>query len=154
MSQAELNEKIRQEFAAVAQSVACELLDCQFRGGVLRLVIDRPAGVTIDDCQRVSKQLSALLDVEDFGLGRYVLEVSSPGLDRKLYGPEDYERFSGSKVRMTWKEPEMAHKKTVVGTLAEYSPESDEVRLVSSERGDTYTVSIKNVLLTRLEPEI
>jgi len=154
MSQTELSEKIRQEFAAVAESAGCELLDSQFRGGVLHLVIDRPNGVTVDDCQTVSKQISALLDVEDFGPGRYVLEVSSPGLDRKFYSDRDYERFCGHKVRITWKDPEMVHKKTVVGTLAEYSPELQEIILDASQGGDSDRISLQNIVLARLEPEM
>ena len=154
MSQTELSEEIRQEFAAVAEDAGCDLLDARFVGGVLRLVIDRPGGVTVEDCQTLSKQVSALLDVEDFGRGRYVLEVSSPGLDRKFYRDSDYEEFRGSRVRITWKEREMEHKKTVVGTLAEYSPTAQEIVLVASEGNDSYRISLRNIQLARLEPEI
>jgi len=154
MSQAELSEKVRQECAAIAEDTGCELLESQFIGGVLRLVIDRPQGVTLEDGQMVSRQVSALLDVEDFGPGRYVLEVSSPGLDRKFYSEQDYEKFNGSSVRVTWKDPEMTHKKTVVGLLSEYSPELHEIVLVASQGLDTYRINLKNILLARLEPEI
>lgn len=154
MSQTELSEKIRQEFAAVADGSGCELLEAQFKGGVLRLVIDRREGVTLQDCQTVSKQVSALLDVEDFGLGRYVLEVSSPGLDRKFYSDRDYERFCGRLVRITWKDREMEHKKTVVGTLSEHREDLQEVVLVAAQGNDSYRISLKNILLARLEPEI
>ena len=85
--------------AAVAARSGCELLEIETRDRLLRLVVDRPEGVTIDDCQAVGRQISALLDVEDFGDSRYTLEVSSPGLDRKLYGPRDYERFQGCSPR-------------------------------------------------------
>jgi len=153
MSQRELSEEIRQELSAVADSSGCELLDCQFKGGVLRLVIDRPDGVTLDDCQTVSKQISALLDVVEFGADRYVLEVTSPGLDRKFYRDNDYTNFCGSKVRITWKDPGMPHKRTVVGILAEHSPDLREVVLVASETDDSYRISMKNILMARLEPE-
>ena len=154
MSQSELSEKIRQECAAIAAEVGCVLLDSQFKGGFLRLVIDRPQGVTIEDCQTVSKQVSTLLDVEDFGPGRYVLEVTSPGLDRQLYSDEDYERFTGCKVRVTWKEPEMEHKKTIVGILSRYSPERREIDLEATEGHESYRISMRNIQLARLEPEI
>ena len=154
MSQAELNEKIRREFTAVAEGAGCELLDSQFVGGVLRLVIDQPQGVTLADCQTVSKQISALLDVEDFGPGRYVLEVTSPGLDRKFYSKRDFDRFSGCRIRVTWKDPEMKHKKTVVGMLSQYSSELQEIVLEASEGDDSYRISLENILLARLEPEI
>ena len=97
----------------VAQTCGLELFDVQFRresiGQVLRVYIDRPVptaslderrdpyedGVGIEDCQRVSHDLSALLDVEDAIEGAYTLEVSSPGLDRPLRGAADYRRFAG-----------------------------------------------------------
>ena len=154
MSQAKLTEEIVSELSAVAGSIGCELLDCQFKGAVLRLVIDRLEGVTLDDCQQVSKRSSAFLDVADFGLGRYVLEVTSPGLDREFYRDSDYEKYCGEKVRVTWKDPEMSHKQTVVGTLSEYSAERREVVLVTAP-GDagSYRISLGNIQLARLEPE-
>ena len=68
--------------------------------GLLRVYIDAPAGVTLDDCERVSHQVSGLLDVEDPIQGAYILEVSSPGLDRPLFRPEDFSRFAGHRVRV------------------------------------------------------
>ena len=73
MGQTELSETIRSGLEGIAESTGCELLEAQFRGGVFRLVIDRTGGVTLDECQSISKQASALLDVEDFGASRYVL---------------------------------------------------------------------------------
>jgi ribosome maturation factor RimP len=153
MSHTELTERILEEISGVAEAAGCELLECQFRGGVLRLVIERPGGVTLDDCQMVSKQASALLDVVDFGSGRYVLEVSSPGLDRKLYKDTDYERFCGSRVRVTWKAPEMQSKKTVVGVLADFSSDRRELKLEPSDGSDTQTIELRHIQLARLEPE-
>ena len=154
MSQAKLTEEIAGELSAVAESIGCELLDFQFKGGVLRLVIDRSDGVTLDDCQQVSKRSSAFLDVADFGLGRYVLEVTSPGLDREFYRDSDYEKYCGEQVRVTWKEPQMAHKQTVVGTLSEYSAEDREIVLLTAS-GDEgiHRISLENIQLARLEPE-
>ena len=154
MSQTELSEKIQQEISAIAEGSGCNLLDSQFKGGVLRLVIDRPDGVTLDDCQTISKQVSALLDIEDFGLGRYVLEVSSPGLDRQFYSDEDYDRFQGCLVRVTWKDAEMTNKRTVVGNLTEYLPSSGEILVTESQSAESYRISLANILVARLEPEI
>ncbi len=70
------------------------------RGLVLRLYIDREGGVSLDDCQRVSRQVSGLLDVEDPIPGPYTLEVSSPGLDRPLFKEAHFRRFAGRKVRI------------------------------------------------------
>lgn len=67
---------------------------------LLRIYIDREAGVTLEDCETVSRDLSAVLDVEDFIPHEYTLEVSSPGLDRTLHTPEHFKRFTGSRVRV------------------------------------------------------
>jgi ribosome maturation factor RimP len=103
----------------IAAGYGLEIFDLQFRreaiGWVLRVILDRPAAlgpgesVTVEDCQRVSQDLSALLDVED-ELGRaldrqYTLEVSSPGLDRPLRGEADYRRFTGRLAKIVTDEP-------------------------------------------------
>jgi ribosome maturation factor RimP len=79
------------------------------RGGgksrMLRIVIDKPAGVTHDDCANLSREVGTILDVENAIPGSYTLEVSSPGLDRKLLRPADYQRFAGSRVKLTTREP-------------------------------------------------
>jgi ribosome maturation factor RimP len=72
----------------------------------LRITIDKPEGVTHEDCAQVSREVSTILDVEDAIPGAaYTLEVSSPGLDRKLVRPEDYQRFTGSRLKLTTHEP-------------------------------------------------
>jgi ribosome maturation factor RimP len=83
-----------------------ELADLELQTGVLRLYIDWPAGdasVGLDDCETVSRQVSALLDVEDPIPGDYNLEVSSPGLNRRLVKAQHFERFAGSKVKVKLK---------------------------------------------------
>ena len=72
---------------------------------VLRIFIDKPGGVTINDCERVSNQVGTLFDVEDLIPNQYTLEVSSPGIERGLYKRADYERFTGSRVRLRTVEP-------------------------------------------------
>ena len=72
---------------------------------VLRIYIDKPGGITHGDCERVSNQVGTLLDVEDLISNRYVLEVSSPGIERGLYKRADYERFSGSRIKVRVSEP-------------------------------------------------
>lgn len=66
--------------------------------GILRVTIDRPEGVTVGDCERVSRELGTLLDVEDPVPGRYTLEVSSPGLDRRLYTPAHFRAHVGREI--------------------------------------------------------
>ncbi len=72
-------------------------------GGALRVFIDSEAGITLDDCAAVSRQVSALLDVEDPIPGEYNLEVSSPGINRRLVKAEHFERFAGNKVKIKLK---------------------------------------------------
>jgi ribosome maturation factor RimP len=72
---------------------------------VLRIYIDKPGGVNHGDCETVSNQVGTLLDVEDLIPNRYVLEVSSPGIERGLYKPADYQRFSGSRVKLKTSQP-------------------------------------------------
>jgi ribosome maturation factor RimP len=101
-------ERIRAIADRVANSEGLELVAAEWAGaagrGILRLTIDRPGGgVSHNDCQSVSEQVGAILDVEDLVPGRYVLEVASPGLDRRLYRPADYERYRGRQVKVVLK---------------------------------------------------
>lgn len=72
---------------------------------VLRIYIDKPGGVSLGDCEAVSNQVGTLLDVEDLIANRYVLEVSSPGIERGLYKRADYQRFAGSRLKLRTIEP-------------------------------------------------
>ena len=94
----------------VAASLGVEVVEVELRGGgksrMLRIFIDKPAGVTHEDCATLSREVSTIFDVEDaMPGGAYVLEVSSPGLDRKLSRPADFERFQGSRVKLTTRDP-------------------------------------------------
>jgi ribosome maturation factor RimP len=149
------------ELEQIAAAAGCELLHAELRGGILRLVLDRPEGITLADCEHVSKQVSALLDVLDFGKSRYVLEVTSPGLDRQLYRPRDYERFTGRLARVTLEAPEAGRKQTVVARLQEYRPapegspeDAAEVVLADDKTGERRTVRLKDIKLARLEIEL
>jgi len=99
---------------AIAERVAAtsglEVVEIELRGGgksrMLRIFLDKPAGVTHEDCALFSREFGTILDVEDVVPGgSYVLEVSSPGLDRKLNRAADYERFAGSKVKLMTRQP-------------------------------------------------
>ena len=98
-------EKIREAAERVARSVGMEVVDVGWKVGkerFLRVYIDKPEGISHRDCEVVSQQLSVILDVEDLVTGpRYTLEISSPGLDRKLYKPADYQRFVGRLARVS-----------------------------------------------------
>ncbi len=103
-------EHVRQVAERVTASQGLELVEVEFRGGgkarMLRLYIDRPGGVTHEDCANVSREVGTILDVEGaVPGGSYTLEVSSPGLDRKLVKAADYERFAGKLVKVQTREP-------------------------------------------------
>src|SRR6476661_10953704 len=102
-------DKIREIAERVAVSSGLEVVEVELRGGgkarMLRIFIDKPAGVTHEDCASLSREVGNILDVEDaMPGGAYVLEVSSPGLDRKLSRAGDFERFRGSRVKLTTKD--------------------------------------------------
>lgn len=90
-------------------ALGCELVGVEYhpsgKHSLLRVYIDRPEGVTVDDCSAVSYQVSGLLDVEDPIPGHYTLEVSSPGLDRPLFQACDFERFAGQQVKIRTRFP-------------------------------------------------
>src|SRR5450432_2297729 len=102
-------DKVRDIAERVAASSGLEVVEVELRGGgkarMLRIVIDKLAGVTHEDCANVSREVGTILDVEDVISGSYTLEVSSPGLDRKLIRPADYERFTGSRIKLTTRNP-------------------------------------------------
>jgi ribosome maturation factor RimP len=111
----DLIEKVRAVADRVAGSYELEIFDVQFRressGMVLRVRLDRPGpsavpedSVSVDDCARVSRDLSAMLDVEDIVPTAYTLEVSSPGLDRPLRHLKDYRRFEGRRAKLVMRE--------------------------------------------------
>src|SRR5215831_9895236 len=103
-------EKIRDIAERVGASEGIEIVDVELRGGgrsrMLRIYIDKPDGVSHADCERISHDVGTILDVEDVVPGdSYTLEVSSPGVERKLSKPRDFERFIGQKVKVVLKEP-------------------------------------------------
>ncbi len=103
-------DRVRGIAERVAATGGLEVVEIEFRGSgksrMLRVFLDKAAGVTHEDCAHFSREFGTILDVEDaVPGGTYVLEVSSPGLDRKLNRPADYERFAGSKVKLMTREP-------------------------------------------------
>jgi ribosome maturation factor RimP len=149
-----VDERLVTELQAIAEGSGCELVRVEFKGGVLRLVLDRePGGVSHEDCASVSRQASALLDVVDFGPARYTLEVSSPGLDRQLYGAGDYARFAGRLARITV-QPPGERKRTVVARLSGFDPAAGGRETVTDEKGETQVIALPQVLKARLEIEL
>ena len=97
-------DRIRQLVAEVIEGQGYELVEFELKGGgrngILRVFIDKPAGISHQDCELVSEQLGTVLDVEDLIPFAYTLEVSSPGLDRKLVKDSDYTRFEGKLAKI------------------------------------------------------
>lgn len=124
-----LQDRIREIANRVAQSEGLELVEIEFVGGgknrVLRITIDKEhseipgQGVTLADCENVSQQVGTILDVEDVipGSAGYTLEVSSPGVERKLLKESDFQRFAGQKAKVILKEP-IEKDKVLIGKLA------------------------------------
>ena len=148
-----LSSTIESELRRIAGGEGCELLEIEYQGGRLRIFLDHPDGVTLEHCESFSRQASAVLDLEDFGSASYVLEVSSPGLDRKLYGPRDYERFLGRLVRVTFRSPETGRRRTVVGSLESYTREPERIAVRDRENGERLELQLRDVSQARLEIE-
>ena len=166
-----LGEKTTQEIAAIAEEKGCRLLAVETAGAgratVLRLVLERSDGgaVTVDDCESVSREASAVLDAADEIAHRYTLEVSSAGLDRKLYSIEDARRFVGRRVRVktdepvvptaapaaSGKGPALSPARNFAGRLA--SVEDDRLTVVDELEHKTYNVRFGDIRLARLDFE-
>jgi ribosome maturation factor RimP len=99
-----INPVLHEKLVKLIGSMGCELVGCELlpMSGkqVFRIYIDSETGVTVDDCSRVSHQVSAMMDVEEPLQGRYSLEVSSPGVDRPLFVIEHYQKYVGCKVKI------------------------------------------------------
>ncbi len=146
--------KIEEIAQRVAESEGLEVVEVEVKGGgahrLVRISIDKPEGVTHADCELVSQQVGTILDVEDVVPGgRYTLEVSSPGIERKLLKPKDYERFQGKKAAITLREP-MDGRRHWEGTLAGF--EDGRVSL-ETQPGQTVRFPLEQVQKAHLKFE-
>jgi len=117
---------------------------------LLRVFIDKEGGVTINDCERVSRQIEAQLDVEDPIPSSYILEVSSPGLDRPLRKPEDFKRFSGKTARVITHKP-IENQTFFIGEIAEAGDDSIVLLLPKDKK---VTIPYENISRARLEVRV
>ena len=109
-----LEQKLADMFSPVIESMGYELIAVEITsagGTTMRVYIDSPDGITVDDCADVSYQISGLLDVEDPLRGKYNLEVSSPGLDRPLVTAEHFRQFVGHRVKVRTLEPVLGRRR-------------------------------------------
>jgi len=122
MRRDELQAHLEQLAEGVVRAAGVELFELELKGSgrarLLRITIDKPEGVTHADCETVSRQMSALLDAEDPIDNPYELEVSSPGVERKLRGWRDWQRFQGQKAKVVLKQPVSENLKHFDGIIA------------------------------------
>jgi ribosome maturation factor RimP len=104
-----MSEKIEEMIRPVVNGLGCQLwgieILSQGKYSVLKIYIDAEKGIEVDDCARISRQVSALLDVEEPFKGNYTLEVSSPGLDRRLFELDQYDAYKGAQVKLSLRRP-------------------------------------------------
>ena len=131
-----------------------ELVDVQASNGgrMLRVFIDKPGGVTLDDCAAVSRQLSRVLPVE--GVDYENLEVSSPGLDRPLRKPEDFVRFAGQKAEVRMRTPDSTGRRKFVGVLRGAEAGRVNMQLDGQADGQTVALALDDVDRAKLIPEL
>ncbi|WP_250458890.1 ribosome maturation factor RimP [Microbulbifer litoralis] len=146
-------EQLEKLLAPVVESLGCELWGVEYQthghNALLRIYIDSEDGIAVDDCEKVSRQASAVLDVEDPISGKYTLEVSSPGLDRPLYTLEQYARFVGAQIEVRLRMPLDGQRKWR-GLLA--GVEGEEVVLrVDSE--NEYLLPIDSIERAKIIPQ-
>ena len=152
-----LPENVESQIEKIVSSEGLELVHIDYhrqgRGFLLRVDIDKEGGVTLDDCQNISQQVSAMLDVEDVIPAEYELQISSPGLDRKFYKQSDYQKFLGRLVRVKTETP-IRGLHVIVGRLKEFDGDTIVVSDPAVKKDPDYRISLNTVKETRLEVEI
>lgn len=145
-------EQLQEMLAPTISALGFELWGLEFLGqgrhSVLRIFIDREAGISVDDCAEVSHQVSAILDVEDPISGEYTLEVSSPGMDRPLFTLEQYAQFIGHGINVRLRAPFDGRRK-FNGVLS--AVEGDEVVVVVDE--NEYVLPIETIDKAHVVPK-
>lgn len=146
-------ETVRALVEPIVRFEGIELTDLEFKKGsgrwYLRIFIDKEDGVTLDDCANISHQVGQILEVEDVIPQAYILEVSSPGLDRLLKREEDYRKFSGRMVKISTYVP-IAGRKIFVGRLKGIEKHSV---IVEEDGGNSVSIPFTKIAKGRLEVE-
>jgi ribosome maturation factor RimP len=149
--------RVEEEIEKIVSSEGLELVHIEYRkqgrAWLLRIDIDKEGGVTLADCELVSHQVGAYLDVEDVVPAEYELQVSSPGLDRKFYKPSDYAKFTGRLVRVKTSQP-VRGLHVIVGKLKEFDGAKIVVTDPKMKKDPDYEIPLDAVKETRLEVEI
>lgn len=148
----EIIDKVTEIVERAGRKSGIEAVEVELKGSgnsrILRIFIDKPEGVSHADCQHISEYVGTVLDVEDvIPEGRYTLEVSSPGVERKLSRPRDFERFAGHKAKLVLSEP-VAERKVWEGKLAGFS---DGVITLEPAQGDSVKIPLDHVARANLK---
>ena len=147
--QTQIFRQVEEISESLVVSEGMELVDLEYRREgprwMLRLFIDKEGGVTVDDCARISRELGDLLDVKDLIPQAYVLEVSSPGLNRRIRKKKDFSRFAGQKVQLLLVSPKDGRRK-IVGDLV--GVEGEEVVVIGTE--GRFSVALENIAKANL----
>ena len=150
-------EDIENLLRPVVEGSGYELVQLQLRTEqgrlVLRLLVDRPGGITLKECAALSREISPHLEVADPIRGAYVLEVSSPGIRRPLTRPEDFGRFAGERVVVRTREPVVGKRKTFRG-INRGLDGPDHVVVEAPQTGERYRIPLELIREAHLDPEI
>lgn len=137
----------------VVEGMGYEVVDIDYRphptDGLLRIYIDGPNGIVLEDCSAVSLQVSSVLDVEDPIPGQFNLEISSPGMDRPLRKVADFERFAGSTVKIKLTVPTLEGQRNFTGKLK--GIENEDVILEMD--GETHYLALDSIDKARIVPQ-
>lgn len=150
-----LDPRIREIIEGVVTRQGLELVHAELtsgRGATLSVLIDKPGGVTLDDCSEVSQRLSVILDVEDPISQRYTLEVASPGLDRGLYKEADYERFAGLPCHVKLSEA-VSGQRNFHGKLLGLDRTGEPAALLEDTTGQQHKLPLAKVMKANVEIE-
>jgi len=145
-------KRVKEMVLPIISKMGYKLFDVEFkseRGWVLRIIVDKEGGITVGDCEEISKRISALLDVEDIIPVSYMLEVSSPGLTRELTKAEHFSFFKGRLVRVVLREP-IQNRRELIGRIEDVK---DNV-LVLKDKGTEELLHVPLSIIARANLEI
>ena len=150
-----LDPRISEIIRRVTEREGLELVHVELTGGrnsILRVFIDKPEGVTLDDCAAVSERLSLIFDVEDLIPHQYTLEVASPGLDRGLYKESDYERFAGLPCHIKMAEA-IAGQRNFHGKLIGPERDGEVAAVIEEANGQRHRLPLARIVKANVEIE-
>ncbi len=147
-------DRLTELVASAVEPLGYELLGVEYiaqgRHSVLRIYIDSPRGITLEDCERASRQVSAVLDVEEPIKGQYTLEMSSPGLDRPLFTAGQFARFIGRQVRLRLRMPLHGQRKLTATLLG---VEDETIRVQAPDSDEEWQIPLDDIEKANLVPD-